>query len=79
MKYLNVWNEEIFPEVLVALKKDIQRDMDHLYVLLDNYTHKDILQYKSSIKSLKAIRELSLDSTSYQMNQPAKHYLHQQK
>ena len=50
MKSLNVWNEEIFCEVLgehtttAAMKEDIQRDMDHLYVLLDQCTDENILQ-----------------------------------
>ena len=41
MKSLNVGNEEIFHDVKVlgdttaAMKEDIQRDMDHLYFLLD--------------------------------------------
>ena len=52
MKPLNVWNEEIFCKVKVlgvytttaAIKEDMQRDMDHLYVLLDQCTREDILQ-----------------------------------
>ena len=52
MKLLNVGNEEIFSEVKVlgeytttpAIKEDIQRDMDHLYTLLDQCTDEDILQ-----------------------------------
>ena len=47
MKSLNVWNEEIFHDVKVlgeytttaAMKEDIQRDIDHLYALLDQCTH----------------------------------------
>ena len=27
-----------------SMKEDIQRDMDHLYVLLDHCAHEDILQ-----------------------------------
>ena len=52
IKSLNVWNEEIFHEVKVlgeytttaAMKEEIQRDMDYLYVLLDQCTDEDILQ-----------------------------------
>ena len=50
MKSLNVWNEEISREVLgehmttAAMKEDIQRDMNHLYALLDQCIHEDILQ-----------------------------------
>ena len=52
VKSLNVGNEEISCEVkvlreyttTVAMKEDIQRDMDHLYVLLDQCTDEDILQ-----------------------------------
>ena len=51
MKSLNVWNEEIFCKLKVldeyttiaAMKKDIQRDMDHLYELLDQCTEEHIL------------------------------------
>ena len=64
MKSLNVGNEEIFHEVKAlgdynttsAMKEDIQRDMDHLYVLLRSMyrqrypaTYKN--EHKSSIKS----------------------------
>ena len=52
VKSLNIGNEEIFCEVkvlreyttTVAMKEDIQRDMDHLYVLLEQCTDEDILQ-----------------------------------
>ena len=52
MKSVSVWNEEIFHKVkvlgdyttTVAMKEDIQRDMDHLYTLLEQCTHEDILQ-----------------------------------
>ena len=52
MNSFNIWNEEIFHNVKVlgeytmiaAMKEDIQRDMDHLYALLDQCTHEDILQ-----------------------------------
>ena len=52
IKSLNVWNKEIFHKVkvlgeyttTVAMKEDIQRDMNHLYTLLDHYTDEDILQ-----------------------------------
>ena len=52
IKSLNVWNKEIFHKVkvlgeyttTVAMKEDIQRDMNHLYTLLDQYTDEDILQ-----------------------------------
>ena len=52
MKTLNVWNEEILRKVkdlgeyttTAAMKEDIQRDMDHLYTLLDQCTQEDILQ-----------------------------------
>ena len=52
MKSLSVWNEEIFHKVkvlgeyttTVAMKEDIQKDMDHLYALLDHCTDEDILQ-----------------------------------
>ena len=52
MKSLNVGDEEIFHEVKVlgeytstaVMKEDIQKDMAHLYVLLDQCTDEDILQ-----------------------------------
>ena len=52
MKSLILGNEEIFCEVkvlgeyatTVAMKEDIQRDMNHLYTLLDQCTDEDILQ-----------------------------------
>ena len=52
MKSLNVGNEELFHDVKVlgdtlptaAMKENIQRDMDHLYFLLDQCADEDILQ-----------------------------------
>ena len=51
MKSLNIGNEEIFDEVkalgeyttTAAMKVDIQREMEHLYGLLDRCTDEDIL------------------------------------
>ena len=52
MKSLNVGNEEMIHEVkalgeytaIADMKEDIQRDIDHLYAMLDQYTDEDILQ-----------------------------------
>ena len=64
MKSLNVWNEEIFHNIKVlgeytttaAMKEDIQRDMDHLYTLLDQCTDEDILQHVR--KNIRAVLNL---------------------
>ena len=82
MKSLNVGNEEIFHEVKAlgdytttsAMKEDIQRDMDHLYALLDQCTDKDILQHirmniRAALNLVEVnIKEASLDLTGYQIN-----------
>ena len=68
MKSLNVWNEEIFCEVKVlgeytttaAMKDDIQRDMDHLYTLLDQCTDEDILQHVR--KNIRAVLNLEVNN-----------------
>ena len=52
MKSLNVGNEEMIHEVKALgeytttadMKEDIQRDIDHLYAMLDQCTDEDILQ-----------------------------------
>ena len=64
MKSLNVWNEEIFHNIKVlgeytttaAMKEDIQRDMDHLYTLLDQCTDEHILQHVR--KNIRAVLNL---------------------
>ena len=91
MKSLNVWNEEIFHDVKVlgeytttaAMKEDIQRDMDHLYALLDQRTHEDILQQlRKNIRTVLNLAEVNIIEASsrslrvYPMNQQTKHYFH---
>ena len=52
MKSLNVGNEKMIHEVKALgeytttadMKEDIQRDIDHLYAMLDQCTDEDILQ-----------------------------------
>ena len=83
VKSLNVGNEEIFFEVkvlreyttTVAMKEDIQRDMDHLYVSLDQYTDEDILQQITTALNLVEVNIIEV-LTGYKMNQQTKHYLH---
>ena len=61
------------------MKKDIQRDMTHLYALLDQCTDEDILQETKGIKKQLVevnIIEASRHSISYQMNQQTKHCIH---
>ena len=64
MKSLNVGNKEIFCKIKVlgeytttaAMKEYIQRDMDHLYTLLDQCRGEDILQ--QIIKDIRAVLNL---------------------
>ena len=64
MKSLNVGNVEIFYEVKVigeytttaAMKEDIQRDIDHLYVLLDQCMDEDILEQRR--KNIQGVLDL---------------------
>ena len=77
MKSLSVWNEEIFHKVkvlgdyttTVAMKEDIQRDMDHLYTLLDQCTHGDILQHvKKNIRAALILVEVNIIEASSRFN-----------
>ena len=73
MKSLYVGNKEIFHEVKVlgeytkaaVMNEDIQRDMDHLYALLDQCTHEDILQHvRKNIKAVLNLVEVNIIETS---------------
>ena len=77
MKSLNVGNEEIFCEVRVlgkhtttaAMKEDIQRDMDHLYPLLDQCTDEDILQHvRMNIRVALNLVEVNIKEASSRFN-----------
>ena len=77
MKSLNVGNKEIFHEVKVlgeysttaAMKEDIERDMDHLYALLDQCTDEDILQHvKKNIRAALNLVEVNIIEASSRFN-----------
>ena len=77
MKSLYVGNKEIFHEVKVlgeytkaaVMNEDIQRDMDHLYTLLDQCTHEDILQHvRKNIKAVLNLIEVNIIETSSRFN-----------
>ena len=76
MKSLNVGNKEIFYEVKAlgeyttnAAMTDIQRDMDHLYTLLDQCTDEDILQHvKKNIKAALNLVEVNIIEASSRFN-----------
>ena len=74
---LNVWNEEILCKVKVlgeytttaAMKEDIQRDMDHVYALLDQCTDEDILQqFRKNIRAALNLVEVTIIEILFRFN-----------
>ena len=77
IKSLKVKNEQIFCEVNIlgkytttaAMKEDIQRDMDHLYTLLDQCTDEDILQQiRKNIRAALNLVEVNIVEASSRFN-----------
>ena len=70
LKSLNVGNEEVFCRIKVlgeytistAIKEDIQRDMNHLYVLLDQCTDEHILQQIRAALNLVEVNIIEVSS-----------------
>ena len=66
------------------MEEDIQRDMDHLYTLLDHCTHKDILQQvRENIRAALIFVEVNIKEASSRFNrlsnEPANKALSSQK
>ena len=83
MKSIKVGNEEILTTT-AAMKEDIQRDIVHLYALLDQCTDEDLLQQiRKSIRAALNIAEVNIIEASSRFsmlsNEPANKALSPQK
>ena len=76
LKSLYVGNKEIFHEVKAlgeyttnTAMKDTQRDMDHLYTLLDQCTDEDILQHvRKNIRAALNLVKVNIIESSSRFN-----------